>query len=256
MAKRRKLSSKSRQKLQRGFAIIALLALLAAIILVAVLDRRVTKQFEGRRWTLPARVYAHPLELYVGQNVSSARTSPRNSRASGTSRRGRRTGPARTAAKANASTSTSASSGSPTRRRLRSNCASGSTASDLDAGRTRGRRRPGVPARSVADRQHLSDSRRRSHHRVAGPGAPAVARSTEGRRRPQVRLTPRRQPAGDPARVVRQRPRGSGRAGRQHADAAAREELLPRQPPHAPAQGRGSRSWPSFSNRDSRRRTS
>jgi penicillin-binding protein 1B len=72
MAKR-KLTTKSRKKLQRGFAIVALLALLAAIILVAVLDRRVTQQFEGRRWTLPARVYAQPLELYVGQDLSSAR---------------------------------------------------------------------------------------------------------------------------------------------------------------------------------------
>jgi type II secretory pathway pseudopilin PulG len=40
---RRKRNSKSRQKLQRGFAILALLALLALIILVAVLDRRVTQ---------------------------------------------------------------------------------------------------------------------------------------------------------------------------------------------------------------------
>jgi penicillin-binding protein 1B len=69
----RKLSKRSRTKIQRGVAIIALLALLAAIVVVAVLDRRVTQQFEGRRWTLPARVYAQPLELYVGQSLSSAR---------------------------------------------------------------------------------------------------------------------------------------------------------------------------------------
>jgi penicillin-binding protein 1B len=30
------------------------------------LDRLVVKQFEGRRWTLPAQVYAAPLELYAG----------------------------------------------------------------------------------------------------------------------------------------------------------------------------------------------
>jgi len=48
-------------------------ALVAAIVFVAILDHRVTQQFEGRRWTLPARVYAQPLELYVGQGLSSAR---------------------------------------------------------------------------------------------------------------------------------------------------------------------------------------
>jgi penicillin-binding protein 1B len=33
---------------------------------VLYLDLLVTRQFEGRRWTLPAQVYAAPLELYVG----------------------------------------------------------------------------------------------------------------------------------------------------------------------------------------------
>jgi penicillin-binding protein 1B len=44
---------------------------LAALVAVAALnlwhlDREVTRQFEGRRWTLPAQVYASPLELYAG----------------------------------------------------------------------------------------------------------------------------------------------------------------------------------------------
>ena len=34
------------------------------------LDHLVTKQFEGRRWTLPAQVYAAPLELYAGLALS------------------------------------------------------------------------------------------------------------------------------------------------------------------------------------------
>jgi penicillin-binding protein 1B len=70
---RKKPPAGTRAKMQRGFAILALLALLAAVVVVAVLDRRVTQQFEGRRWTLPARVYAQPLELYAGQALSAQR---------------------------------------------------------------------------------------------------------------------------------------------------------------------------------------
>src|SRR5512145_943116 len=73
MARRRKLSARSRKQLQRGIALFAMLALITVIIVVAILDRRVTQQFEGRRWTLPARVYAQPLELYAGQRLSSTR---------------------------------------------------------------------------------------------------------------------------------------------------------------------------------------
>jgi len=48
-----------------------LLTVLGAALLLAAwyavyLDRLVVKQFEGRRWTLPAQVYAAPLELYEG----------------------------------------------------------------------------------------------------------------------------------------------------------------------------------------------
>ena len=70
---RRKLSLKTRRQLQRGLALAAMLLLIVTIIVVSILDRRVTRQFEGRRWTLPARVYAQPVELYVGQTLSSAR---------------------------------------------------------------------------------------------------------------------------------------------------------------------------------------
>ena len=70
---RSRLSKRSKRQVQKGFAILALLLLVLAVVVVAVLDHRVTKQFEGRRWTLPARVYAQPLELYVGQPLSAAR---------------------------------------------------------------------------------------------------------------------------------------------------------------------------------------
>jgi penicillin-binding protein 1B len=39
---------------------------------VLYLDRLVTRQFEGRRWTLPAQVFAAPLELYAGLALSPA----------------------------------------------------------------------------------------------------------------------------------------------------------------------------------------
>ncbi|HWL62833.1 MAG TPA: penicillin-binding protein 1B [Steroidobacteraceae bacterium] len=47
------------------------MAALAFGIWVFTLDRRVSTQFEGRRWTLPAQVYAQPTELYVGQTFSA-----------------------------------------------------------------------------------------------------------------------------------------------------------------------------------------
>jgi penicillin-binding protein 1B len=47
------------------------LGTVAIVVLTVVgyyvyLDREVTTQFEGRRWTVPAQIYAAPLELYAG----------------------------------------------------------------------------------------------------------------------------------------------------------------------------------------------
>jgi penicillin-binding protein 1B len=47
-----------------GLGVLAVLVVVAGYVLY--LDRTVVQQFEGRRWTLPARVYAAPLELYAG----------------------------------------------------------------------------------------------------------------------------------------------------------------------------------------------
>ena len=46
------------------------ICLLAVTIWIVTLDRQIRQQFEGRRWTLPAKVYAQPLELYTGQALS------------------------------------------------------------------------------------------------------------------------------------------------------------------------------------------
>ncbi|MBE9563031.1 MAG: transglycosylase domain-containing protein, partial [Proteobacteria bacterium] len=37
---------------------------------ISAIDVKVREQFEGKRWALPARVYASPLELYSGSNIS------------------------------------------------------------------------------------------------------------------------------------------------------------------------------------------
>jgi penicillin-binding protein 1B len=52
-----------------ALGIVAAIAALALAIWVIHLDRVVTRQFEGRRWSVPARVYAQPLELYAGAPV-------------------------------------------------------------------------------------------------------------------------------------------------------------------------------------------
>ena len=44
--------------------------MVAGIGYVWYLDHLVTRQFEGRRWTLPAQVFAAPLELYAGLELS------------------------------------------------------------------------------------------------------------------------------------------------------------------------------------------
>jgi len=62
-----------RKRVQRGFVVLGVLLAVALVALVLVLDRRVTIQFEGRRWTLPARVYAQPIDLYAGQELSAQR---------------------------------------------------------------------------------------------------------------------------------------------------------------------------------------
>jgi penicillin-binding protein 1B len=57
----------------------SLVLILACAVLVAGgalwivhLDRVVTREFQGRHWSVPARVYAAPLELYVGAQVSAS----------------------------------------------------------------------------------------------------------------------------------------------------------------------------------------
>src|SRR5208283_2631636 len=52
-----------------GLALAALAAIAAAW--VVYLDRVVTREFKGRLWSVPARVYAEPLDLYAGASVGA-----------------------------------------------------------------------------------------------------------------------------------------------------------------------------------------
>jgi penicillin-binding protein 1B len=75
MARGRKRGrKKSRRKVVRRrlpwLRLILLLCLLLAGY-VAYLDLQVRQQFDGKRWSLPARVYARPLDLYVGRELSA-----------------------------------------------------------------------------------------------------------------------------------------------------------------------------------------
>ncbi|MGB5338039.1 MAG: penicillin-binding protein 1B [Gammaproteobacteria bacterium] len=75
MPKRRtRRRKKSRRKtLFRRSVWIPLVTLLALVITgyVVYLDYQVRHQFTGKRWSLPARVYARPLELYAGQQLTA-----------------------------------------------------------------------------------------------------------------------------------------------------------------------------------------
>ncbi|MCC2638386.1 MAG: mrcB [Moraxellaceae bacterium] len=63
----------------RGFILTTLLILLVLVLVAALglglymlrLDGVVREKFEGKRWAIPARVYARPLELYAGAPMTS-----------------------------------------------------------------------------------------------------------------------------------------------------------------------------------------
>ncbi|QCF24924.1 penicillin-binding protein 1B [Hydrocarboniclastica marina] len=56
---------------RRGLWRLALVALAGLAAWLVYLDAVVTSKFEGRRWEIPSRVYARPLELYEGAPVNA-----------------------------------------------------------------------------------------------------------------------------------------------------------------------------------------
>jgi penicillin-binding protein 1B len=66
--------ARSKSPRWRVLALIAGIVFVAAAVITAWvmhLDRVVTREFQGRHWSVPARVYAAPLELYVGAPVAA-----------------------------------------------------------------------------------------------------------------------------------------------------------------------------------------
>lgn len=75
MAPRRKSRKGRRNATRRWRLPWGRLAIVAGVVLVGYviwLDATVRAQFEHKRWALPARVYARPLELYTGLRLSAA----------------------------------------------------------------------------------------------------------------------------------------------------------------------------------------
>ena len=68
------VKAKRRKLLLRIGAAVLMIGILLAVaftLWVVHLDRLVTQQFQGRHWSVPAHVYAAPLELYAGAAVSA-----------------------------------------------------------------------------------------------------------------------------------------------------------------------------------------
>src|SRR5690554_7671232 len=69
-------SSRSRQSRSGGFRWwsflwrVALVGLLVLAGWLVYLDATVRSKFEGKRWAVPAKVYARPLEIYDGQALT------------------------------------------------------------------------------------------------------------------------------------------------------------------------------------------
>lgn len=64
----------------KGFALVfpvillgVLLALTVGVIYLIHLDSTVRAEFDGKKWELPSRVYARPLELFAGKSLTRAR---------------------------------------------------------------------------------------------------------------------------------------------------------------------------------------
>ena len=69
--KKRRKSKRKSSRSRFPWIKIFLSLLVVLLAYIVFLDIRLHRQFEGTRWSLPARVYARPLELYTGLRLTS-----------------------------------------------------------------------------------------------------------------------------------------------------------------------------------------
>ncbi len=60
------------KKLSRWLLIGFIIFLPAFAIYLGFLDQKIRKKFEGKRWDIPAKVYANPMDLYAGYAITAA----------------------------------------------------------------------------------------------------------------------------------------------------------------------------------------
>jgi penicillin-binding protein 1B len=65
------LTPKTKRAILAGGGLVLGGLVIVLLVWIVYLDRIITAQFEGRRWTLPAQVFAEPLELYAGQSFGA-----------------------------------------------------------------------------------------------------------------------------------------------------------------------------------------
>ena len=74
--KARKPAGKSKRRSSHKFWFVHFAVILICIITAYIvwLDYRIQSEFAGKRWSLPARVYAGPVEIYIGQALTADKT--------------------------------------------------------------------------------------------------------------------------------------------------------------------------------------
>ena len=127
------LSRKTKRTILAGSLLVVGVLAIALLVWIVYLDRIITAQFEGRRWTLPAQVYAEPLELYVGQSFGADALEQELQASRLSARRRGRSSRAATAAAARASIWSTGVSSSGMRCRSRSCCRSSRAATAIES---------------------------------------------------------------------------------------------------------------------------